>query len=258
MSSVQLVSEQRLDTFRKYAKDDQRAFELHNLTLQVGSTLMAIIALIELSLRNLADVRIAEDLGQAEWLQKPTLGLELDDQEKRAIKIAIQHAQKAEYSKLTHAGKKKLDGTIYPHGVPPNIKHETLSKKRWETFEVSHGQIIAQTTIFFWKRLFSADYENTLWKRSLKKLFPQKSVLRSDVAKHLEILYSARNRLAHHEPVYGERLDQAFAAVKFLRENLLHGKADSSTIFIEFTEIQFHRLYIDYTAFKRSWSLLTL
>lgn len=258
MSSVQLVSEQRLDTFRKYAKDDQRAFELHNLTLQVGSTLMAIIALVELSLRNLADVRIAEDLGQSDWLRMPTHGLKLDDQEKRAIKMAIQHAQKAEYSKLTYAEKKQLDATIYPHGVPQNIKHDTLSKKRQETFLVSHGQIIAQTTIFFWKRLFSSDYDSALWKRSLRKLFPQKSVARADVAKHLEVLYSARNRIAHHEPVYGERLDQAFEAVKFLRENLLRGKEDSSTVFLEFTEIQFHRLYIDYTAFKRSWSLLTL
>jgi hypothetical protein len=258
MSSVQLVSAQRLDTFRNFAGDDQRALELHNLTLQVGSTMMAIIALIELSLRNLADTRIAEDLGQLEWLQKPTVGLELDDQERRAIKLAIQHAQKAEYSKLTHAGKKELDAKIYPHGVPPNIKHDTLSKKRWETFEVSHGQVVAQTTIFFWKRLFSSDYENALWKRSLKKLFPQKSVARADVARHLEVLYSARNRIAHHEPVYGERLDQAFEAVKFLRENLLRGKTDSSTVFLEFTEIQFHRLYIDFTAFKRSWALLTM
>ena len=105
---------------------------------------MAIIALVEISLRNLANARIAADLGQPDWLQIQTLGLQFDEQEERAIKTAIKHAQKAEYSKLTYAEKKKLDTTIYPHGVPSNIKHDTLSKKRWETFMVSQG-VVAQS-----------------------------------------------------------------------------------------------------------------
>lgn len=256
MNSIPLISEARLGTFRAHARDDDRSLELHNLTLQVGSSLMAVIALVELSLRNLADIQIARDFGQPDWFQTPVGGLKLAEQERKAIKLAVMHAQKALYSKLSSPAKKALDAKIFPHGVPPNIKHETLSKKRQETFAVSQGQIIAQTTIFFWKRLFSADYESMLWKRSLRKLFPDKSVERSEVARHLEALYSARNRIAHHEPVYGERLDSSFEAVQYLRKHFLRRPADSSSPFLDFTEVQFHRLYIDLTTFKRSWELL--
>lgn len=77
------------------------------------------------------------------------------------------------------------------------------------------GPVIAQLTLFFWKRLFSADDEAHLWSRSLKRLFPDKRVKRGEVATHLEILYQARNRIAHHEPIYGQRLASVLASVDF-------------------------------------------
>lgn len=256
MTSALLISSPRLGTFRSFTTEEERAIELHNLTLQVGASLQAVIALIEVSLRNLADVQIAKDFGEINWLQQPPASLNFKEQENRAISQAIQHAQKAQYAKLNHQEKKALDAKIYPHGVPANIKHETLSKKRWQTFSVSQGQLIAQTTIFFWKRLFSAEYEKTLWQRSLRKLFPDKTISRSDVAIHFEALYLSRNRVAHHEPVYGVRLEEAFDAIKYLRQNLLRTKDDLTSPFLEFTEVQFHRLYIDFTTFNRSWALL--
>ena len=256
MSGVELISEARLNTFRAFASDDFKALELHNMTLQVGSSLMAVIALIELALRNVSSEQIARDFGKDGWLLEPPETMKLRDKELRSIKHAVQHAKKAQYAKLSYREKQSLDDSIYPNGLPANIKHETLSKKRIETFDASHGQVIAQTTIFFWKRLYSGDYDEPLWRRSLKRVFPQKHVERSDVSLHLESLYTARNRVAHHDPVYGVRLDEAFAAVKFFRDNFMKKPTDRETEFQRFTEIQFHRLYIDYIAFKKGWSLL--
>ena len=81
------------------------------------------------------------------------------------------------------------------------------------------GQLIAQLTLFFWKRLFSSDYEEALWRRSLKRLFPNKRMGRADVAAHLEVIYQARNRIAHHEPVYGDRLKEVLRSVDFILRN---------------------------------------
>jgi hypothetical protein len=85
---------------------------------------------------------------------------------------------------------------------------------------VSDGKVIAETTFYFWKRLYSADYEQTLWRPTLKRTFPNKKMKRAQVAEHLECIYQARNRLAHHEPVLHKRFRDAIVGIEFLCENL--------------------------------------
>ena len=43
---------------------------------------------------------------------------------------------------------------------------------------------------------------------------------RAQIAVQLEALYETRNRLAHHEPVYGSRLESILQAIEFISENL--------------------------------------
>jgi hypothetical protein len=76
------------------------------------------------------------------------------------------------------------------------------------------GQIVAQLTFFFWKRMYSKNYENMLWK-PLKTLFPDKNLKRPYVATQLERLYQSRNRAAHHEPIFGRRLQETLEAIEF-------------------------------------------
>ncbi|HEX3634816.1 MAG TPA: hypothetical protein VHV99_04905 [Paraburkholderia sp.] len=83
--------------------------------------------------------------------------------------------------------------------------------------------------MYFWKRLFSSEYEQTLWKWSLKRIFPDKRIDRSRVATQLEHIYQTRNRVAHHEPVYGRRLFDTLAAVDFVVANLCVAGSDGST-----------------------------
>jgi hypothetical protein len=135
------------------------------------------------------------------------------------IKKAQNWARRAEYAKMGHAQKRALDVLAFPGGVPTAISHEMLSKARQKVVSITTGQLIAQLTLFFWKRLFSADYEATLWRRSLRKLFPNKSLSRAAVADHLETLYQTRNRIAHHEPVMGQRLAAVIAAADFIALN---------------------------------------
>ena len=256
MDSTSLISKQRIQTYKKFTKDDEKAIELHNLTMQVGSSLMAVIALIELAMRNSINDQIINDFGEHEWMRSPPENIRFKPQDKSLIRTAERHAKKAAYSKLSHKDKKAIDVKLFPHGISETETHERISIARRNQMEVSQGQVISQTSILFWKRLFSNEYEKMLWKPSLKKIFPLKHIKRSDVSSHLEIIYSARNRVAHHEPIYGARLNEVFNAIIYLREHLGKVKPSVQGPLYRFTEIQFHRLYIDYTSFNRTWLLL--
>lgn len=146
-----------------------------------------------------------------------------------------------------------MDAFAFPQGVPVGATHDKKSKARITMFDVSHGQIVAQTTIYFWKRLYSKDYE-VLWDRCLKKAFPNKSIQRNEVSRNLEKVYMVRNRVAHHEPVYRMRLDDVMDALFFLRNSLGCRKEHEHSAFKQMSELQYLRLKMDYVGFKNAWN----
>lgn len=157
--------------------------------------------------------------GKADWLRQPPEPFRWHGEQKKAIENAVRQAQRAAYAKLSNTDKKNLDSIAFPGGIPSDASHEMRVKARQRQIPVGTGQIVAQLTLYFWKRLLSAEYEQTLWKRSLKTVFPNKTVERTDVSDALEVIYQARNRVAHHEPVYDARLDKLLAAIDFVCRN---------------------------------------
>lgn len=217
-----LLSKPRLGTYLNLTKSGRAedAVELHQATMSLGVALLGITSLIEVALRNSICTELDITFGGAGWLRSPPSSLAWSALEVHAIKKAESQAKRSEYSKKSHADKQLLDAVAFPQGVPPGIKHKKLAQKRQETINVSDGQVVAQLTFHFWKRLFSEQYENSLWKRSLKRVFPNKTLARPNIANHLEVLYETRNRLAHHEPVFGARLDDTLSSIGFVVENL--------------------------------------
>lgn len=256
MDIVDFISKERLATFEGFTDTQDRAIVLHNHTLQLGSSLMSMIALFELALRNSTNQQIVADFGDDRWLLPDSTTIPLKPFEVRARKTAVWHARKAAYSKLSYKEKTYLDAFAYPAGVPSGVSHDEKAKERQKLFVVSHGQVIAQTTFSFWKRLYSNDYNGTLWKKSLKRVFPNKDIERAEVARALEIVYATRNRVAHHEPVYGERLAEAMEALRFLREALGSKRGEESSPFKKFSRIQYMRVRMDYESFQEVWNTL--
>lgn len=217
------LSTPRLSTYRSLVRDNsiEAAIELHQATMSLGIALMAVISLIEIALRNASCSEISKSFGTANWLRPGGAPpIHFSEEELRMIKQAEGQAQRAVYSKMTNAQKSVLDPLAYPNGTPQNIRHTTLVKARQRKIAVTDGQVIAQLTMVFWKKIYSDQYEPTLWKRALKKVFPNKTITRAQVASYLEVLYESRNRLAHHEPVYGARLDKALTAIEFVSMNV--------------------------------------
>jgi hypothetical protein len=258
MSIIELISAERLHAYQRLTSNQRQAVALHNHTLQLASSLMSMIALLELALRNTTNQRIIEDFGDSEWLLPSSSTLPLGPQEQRMISKAHSHAQRAMYAKLSYKEKAALDGEAFPDGVPPAITHSKKVKARQALFEVSHGQVISQTTIAFWKRLYSGDYEKDLWKPSLKRVFPNKKLKRSQISKALESIYAARNRVAHHEPVYGLRLEQTMDALTLIRNSIGTNSFEQDSPFKKFSKVLHLRLLMDYEGFKEAWDTLTL
>ncbi|MFV0643871.1 MAG: hypothetical protein ACK5NN_05135 [Sphingomonadaceae bacterium] len=257
MDIVDFISLDRLKTYENHTDSQKKAVALHNHTLQLGASLMSMIALIELSLRNSTNQRLIADFGDDEWLLPGHATVPLKQFERSAISKAYSLAQKSAYSKLNYKQKNLLDAFAFPCVKPSGTNHRAEVKKRQELFVASHGQVISQTTISFWKRLYSSDYHDDLWKPSLKKVFPNKSLKRSDISNSLEVIYTIRNRVAHHEPVYGKRLDDAMSAINFVRNSLGARKNEEDSNFKKFSRVHHLRLRMDFENFIEAWHTLT-
>lgn len=252
-----LISTERLSTFVALTGSDEDAVELHQATMRLGSALLASMATVEIALRNSISRQLTEDLKTPDWLQSPPQSVRWSSIETKNINTAVSSARRATYAKLSNTEKTDLDKIAFPDDrIPPGWGHARIAQERQKILIVSTGQITAQLTFFFWKRLFSENYEQTLWKRSLKKVFPNKTLGRSDISTVLETLYQARNRLAHHEPIYGKRLDETVDAIDFVKDNLGERTPNPESVVAKF--IMPHREDLDaqIAIFRSVWARL--
>jgi hypothetical protein len=215
-----LLSPERLANLKTLTESTRIAIELHQETLALSSNLMNVIASVELALRNTVCENLTAFFGAPGWLTHPPAPFQWRKTENENAKRALDSAQRATYSKMNQTEKAALDATAFPHGRPPNTTHLQRAVKRRRQITVTDGKIIAETTFHFWKRLYSPDYDQKLWRTTLKRTFPNKRMKRPQIAENLEHIYQARNRLAHHEPVLHKRFDDTVAAIEFTSENM--------------------------------------
>jgi len=230
------LSDERLGPFIRLAGSEADAVVLHLQTMRVGATTMPIVGFLEIAIRNAVSDHLARHFGRPDWIAASLAPFVWKENEKAQLGKAVAQARRAAYAKLDSRQKRALDARAFAKGVLPKISHAERSRKRQGAIVVTHGQIVAQLTLFFWKRLFSADYETALWKPVLKAVFPNKSIGRAQVAVHLEALYEVRNRIAHHEPIHGARLSKALSAIAFVVENLGCPAPDGASVLARLLE----------------------
>ncbi|MFX3680346.1 MAG: hypothetical protein ACN6I5_03670 [Hyphomicrobiales bacterium] len=190
---------------------------------------MNVTATIEIALRNTVAENLSHHFGVPNWLQQPPVAFRWKEPERKKIAAAVDSARRAEYAKLSQAQKAQLDLLAYPRGRPANISHLRRAKDRRRHIQITEGKVIAELTMYFWKRLYGPEYDQTLWRTTLKRTFPDKTLSRAAVAVQFEQLYQSRNRLAHHEPVLHKRFADTMAAIEFIAQRLgsNHPSADT-------------------------------
>lgn len=217
---AQLLSLERMSKLLALTGDEAAAVSLHQDTLALNCAMMKIVATLEIALRNTVYTNIAMYCGSQSWLQAPPIKLVILQHERKAIERALETARRSEYSKLSHQSKVALKAAVLPHGRPKNMSYGAYVKAKRSPIQVSDGKIIAELTMNFWKTLFGGQYEHHVWKPTLKRVFPNRSLKRSVIATHLEVIYQTRNRLAHHEPVLHGRFAAAMASIQLISNEL--------------------------------------
>lgn len=214
------MSAERLGKLHLLTGSTEAAIELHQETLRVGAALMNVTATVEIALRNAVCENLAHHFGVPNWLQQPPVPFQWRQPEQKAAAKALDSARRACYSKMSQAEKAGLDTLAYPRGRPANVSHLKRAVDRRRHIQVTEGKVIAELTMYFWKRLYGPEYEQSLWRTTLKRTFPNKRLTRAALAIQLEHIYQSRNRLAHHEPVLHGRFADTIAAIRFVTENL--------------------------------------
>lgn len=214
------LSPERLATLVALTGSPRVAIELHQDAMRLNASLMTVIASLELALRNTVCENLTTHFGTPGWLTHPPAPFQWRPLENRNAQKALDSARRSEYAKMKQAAKAELDRRAFPQGRPSNTTHKRRATQRQRQIQVSDGKVVAEITLHFWKRLFSREYEQTLWRTSLKRIFPNKTIKRPHIAEKLEIIYQSRNRIAHHESVLYKRFDDTMAAVQFVSQNL--------------------------------------
>lgn len=217
---VRLLSPERLSALKALTGSDDDAITLHQETLRLGAALMHVTATVEIALRNAVCENLSHHFSVPKWLTQTPVAFQWRDPERKKIEFAVDSARRAEYSKLSQADKAALDLLAYPNGRPPNTSHLKRSKDRRKRINISEGKVIAELTLYFWKRLYGPEYDQSLWRTTLKRTFPYKKLTRAEIAVHLEQIYQSRNRLAHHEPVLHKRFNDTMTSIEFVIQRL--------------------------------------
>lgn len=212
---IKLLSQERPQKLVDLTGSTILAIELHQESLALGAELMKVLATIEIALRNVVVENLRAHFGVNNWLQQPPVRHQWREPETKKVIQAVDSAKRAEYSKLSQAQKHELDARAFPNGRPAHVSHLQRAKARRRMIDVSEGKVIAELTMYFWKRLYGPEYEQSLWRTTLKRTFPNKYLRRAHVAAQLEVIYQARNRLAHHEPVLHKRFHDVIEAITF-------------------------------------------
>ena len=78
-----------------------------------------------------------------------------------------------------------------PKGPPSKHVSSEARKGPKAAYDSYRGQSYRRTNSLFRKRLYGPEYEQTLWRTSLKRTFPDKKLSRAQVAVQLERLYQS-------------------------------------------------------------------
>lgn len=178
------LSPERMATYLKAsAGDREKALRLYTWNTAISAAFYGPLQGLEVALRNAIHRQLSAVYGLA-WYEVPACGL--DAGALRCIGEAKQRVGQGGYA---------LD--------PPHI--------------------VAELPFGFWVSLLGRggkgqdgrkrNYDMTLWRRGLYKAFPNSRRSRAATHQPLDYLRTFRNRIAHHEPIFGRHLQADYQSL---------------------------------------------
>lgn len=151
------------------AGDIAQAVRLYAWNVEVSAAFWGPLQVLEVALRNALHVRMEALFGRADWWNAPN--------------VALQHAQREQVAKAV----------------------DTLTRRKPG---FGPGHVVAELTFGFWSGLLGRGngYEHRFWIPALRHAFPGYTGSRPALQSRTESLRLFRNRIAHHEPIFGRHL----------------------------------------------------
>lgn len=109
------------------------------------------------------------------------------------------------------------------------------------------GKVIADLKFAFWEAIFTQRFEIQIWYRHISSVLPNAptilgssspAAVRSHVHTKLELIRKTRNRIAHHEPIFSQNLQDVFDAAM----SLISLRCSSTHQWIQHSESATHLL----------------
>ena len=172
------LSYERLDTYLAAARGGRaRAIRLYAWNTAVSAAFYGPLQGLEIALRNAMHRELAERYGPA-WYDDPNAGLD-----------------RGALDRVTGA---RVEMARAGHGNEASRVVAALSFGFWVSLTGSGGQLTSGP---------KANYEMTLWRPALRRVFPHRETLtRKQAHSPLNDLRTLRNRIAHHEPIFARDL----------------------------------------------------
>jgi len=164
-----LLTEERLGSYFQVAQGDgMAAFALYEWNIEASAAAVSLSAMVEVVLRNALDRQLAA-LGEKKGWSEWLAEAPLDERGRKDVSQARVRASRAGRT-------------------------------------ATHGHVVAELNLGFWRFLMSRRYPTSLWIPSLNAAFPgadgDARTIRRVMEAHVEQLNFLRNRAAHHEPIH--------------------------------------------------------
>ncbi|NOL50407.1 Abi family protein [Pelistega europaea] len=96
----------------------------------------------------------------------------------------------------------------------PQKRREDLVRARRSTVD----KTIPELPFVFWQSFFTARFEKDIWYKQFRYVFPYAEMddlasLRRDIFCSLGRIRMLRNRIAHHEPIFNENIEEYYKAI---------------------------------------------
>lgn len=182
-----LLTTERLGSYFDACDGDRdRALDLYEWNIEASAAVVSMAAMLEVVLRNALDRQMSAWASRKELADWLTTA-PLDDRAKQDIRQARERAARG--------------------GKTP-----------------THGHVVAELNLGFWRYLVSRRYLTPLWIPALNAAFPHARsdarTVQREVESHVQQLLFLRNRAAHHEPIHRRDLrtdlDRALLVARYI------------------------------------------
>jgi hypothetical protein len=170
------ISADRMATYVAAANNNDKAaaLKLYLWNSEISSAFYVPLQGLEITLRNSLHVAMSARFQTDRWYDAPAMPLDTRGKE------LVQNAKEA-----VRRG--------HPAVNPPHV--------------------IAELSFGFWVSLLNKKYHQSLWIPALGKAFPHAHAQRSSIHQSLDYIRILRNRIAHHEPIFGRHLAQDYQSI---------------------------------------------